>query len=187
MAGWPEGWRERVLRQTGVPKTQFALDVLSAWRQSTPTEPWTNNPLGMPARGSNVPRALDTQYGAFVTINAFADAFKHAMKLPQNQNLVHVLIAADSLTAAWREIHGLGWPANATETDYPAVLLDMVEQAFRDKINAVAKRERKTAGTQLASPAQHADIRSQGYALHHAAKHFADGKKAIDFIVRRLS
>lgn|SRR5487761_129025 len=186
MAGWTQAWRERVLRAGGVPVTQYALDVLSAWRRSTPTEPWTNNPLGHPARGSGAPEALDTPYAMFPTINDFTAAMKRLLKSPAGKQLLHTLITSDSYATAWREIHALKWPANLTESDYPAVLLDMVEQTYRDKLSRTSKEKRKTAGTQQASPDVHMAVRQQGYALHDAMTSFGDGRKAIAHIVRSL-
>lgn len=186
MATWPDSWRENALRASGVPVTQFALDVLSAWRQSTPTEPWTNNPLGMAAKDTGKPRALNTPYAVFTSIGDFTTAFKRFMKSGNGTALLHQLISANSLASTWREIHALKWPANATETDYPAVLLDRMEEAYRSKLATKAASERKSAGTQQAPQVVKDAAKLQGMALHHAAKSFADGRQAIGYLVRRL-
>lgn len=186
MPGWPDDWRQRVLRAAGIPVTQWALDVLSAWRKSTPTEPWTNNPLGYPFTGSKANRALNTPYAAFATIGNFADAMKRLLKSNRGTPLLHVLISADSLASAWREIHALKWPANLTETDYPSVLLDMVEETYRTKIQTTTKAQRRGTGSTMAAPAVHEATRAQGMALHHAATAFKDGREAIQFVIRRL-
>lgn len=187
MAGWPDQWRERVLRASGIPVTQFALDALTAWQRSTPTEPWTNNPLGYPAQGGNPPSALGTPYGMFVTINQFVQAVKGVLKSRQGEQLQHELISAHSLSAVWREIHGLNWPANATESDYPSVLLDMVEESYRQTVRRKTGGKRRSAGTQLANHDVHEAVRAQAEALTHAVSHFTTGSAAIRSIVRRLS
>lgn len=186
MAGWPDDWRQRVLRASGIPVSQFALDILSAWRKSTPMEPWTNNPLGYPYTGSKANSALNTPYAAFVTIGNFADAMKRLLKSNRGTALLHELISANSLASTWREIHALKWPASLTETDYPSVLLDMVEEQYRTKLQTTPKAERRGTGSTMASPAAHEATRNQGLALHHAATAFADGKTAISYIMRRL-
>lgn len=186
MTVWPHDWRERTMRAAGIPKTQAALDILAAWRRSTPVEPWTNNPLGMPAHGSNAPRALGTPYAFFFTIGDFTAAFKRTMKSSHGMPLLHLLISADDLPATWRAIHALKWPANDTETDYPSVLLDMIERKYRDQIQTAPKAQRKSSGTQLISPDVHTMMRQQGYALHNAAKTFTNAGDAISFLTRRL-
>lgn len=187
MTAWPTGWREATLRASGIPVSQFALDVLSAWQQSTPTEAWTSNPLGMPARETGMPRALNTPYAVFTGMGAFIDTFKRFIKTKRGAGLLHTLISASRLSDAWREIHGLSWPANDTETDYPTVLLDMVEQTYRTKLMTKPAADRKSVGTALASPQVHEAVRLQGYALHDAAKHFNSGHEAIAAIIRRTS
>ena len=187
MTGWQQSWRETTLRVSGVPKSEFALQVLSAWRRSTPVEPWTNNPLGMPAHGNNVPRALNTPYGLFTSMTAFSTAFNRFCQSRHGLAVVNVLAAGDSLTDAWREIHALKWPANATEEDYPATLLDMIESNYRDKMTRRQNASPKTAGVTRAAPAAHEAMRQQAAALTYAAGAFNDGSKAIGHIIRRFS
>ena len=142
MAGWPQDWQKRTLRAMDIPVTQWAIDVLTAWQRSTPTMPWTNNPLGMPYRPYGQNRALDTPYGMFSSINLFAKAMgKFALTKPGIQ-LVNTLANASSLGSAWRDIHTLNWPAVKTETDYPHMLLDMVEESYRSKLSVKDKTER---------------------------------------------
>lgn len=187
MPQWPTGWQKTILTKAGIPATQFAIDVLSAWQKSTPTAAWTNNPLGMPYQGSGGNRALDTPYAMFHSMSAFGDSLARFMASTKGLAVKQVLTSGDSYSSAWREIHGLKWPASTTETDYPHCLLDKVESKYRAKLAAKTKTGRKSAGNQLASCETHEGMRAQAAALHHAATNFKTGTEAIRHIVRRLS
>lgn len=186
MPQWPDGWREAMLRDASIPITQFALDVLSAWRKSTPTIPQTHNPLGMPAKGSGHPAYLSTPYALFQSPGHAREAFSRFLGTSKGIELRHVLVSAESLTDAWRAIHALPWPAKLTEDDYPAVLLDMVEQKYRDKIASRTKGKRKTAGTQNAPVAVHEGVKMQARALHNATYTLNDAAKAVRSIIREI-
>ncbi len=187
MTGWQQSWRETTLRVADIPKSDFALQVLSAWRRSTPVEPWTYNPLGMPAHGNNVPRALNSPYGLFTSMTAFSSAFGKFTKTRHGLAVAGVLASGDSLAEAWREIHALGWPATTTEEDWPAALLDMIESDYRAKVTRRQDASPKTTGVTSASPAAHEAMRQQAAALHYAAGAFNSGAAAIQHIMRRLS
>lgn len=186
MTGWASGWQEATLRASGIPVSQFALDVLSAWRKSTPVIPPTNNPLGMPARGNNAAPYLNTLYAAFPSITAFATAFKRFTASSKGAELLHVLVMGESLTDAYRAIHALGWPANRTETDYPSALLDMVEAKYRSKLQTRDVKSRKTTGIVQAPADVHAAVKQQAAMMHHAASTINDTSKAIGYIMRGL-
>lgn len=186
MIGWASGWREATLRASGVTVSQFALDVLSAWQKSTPVVPATNNPLGMPAKGtSNVPY-LRTLYALFPGMGSFTAAMAAFLSTSKGAELRHALEAAESLSDAYRAIHALGWPANKTETDYPVVLLDMLEANYRAKLATRTAAKRQTSGIVSAPPAVHAAVRQQAIILHHAATQFSDASKAISHVVKGL-
>lgn len=187
MSQWPTGWRNSFLTRAGIPVTAFACDVLLAWQRSTPTAPWTNNPLGMPYQGSGGNQALDTPYAVFHSLNAFGDSFKRFLVSSKGAALGQVLVSGDSYASAWREIHALKWPATITESDYPHVLLDMVEATYKDKVKAKSTGKNKSAGNQLATPDAHDGMKAQGHALHHAATNFKNGTDAIRHIVKRLN
>lgn len=186
MIGWPTSWQQSVLRAAGLPVTQWGLDVLSAWNKSTPVVPATYNPLGMPAKGTSNVAYLNTPYGLFSGITAFGKAFSAFLTTPKGRELAGVLSAGDSLSDAYRAIHALGWPGNATETDYPSALLDMLEEAYRAKLATKPASQRKTVGSSKATPAAHAAIRMQSALIHTAATQFADGAKAVQYIVRGM-
>lgn len=186
MSDWPQGWREATLKASGITVTPFALDVLSAWRRSTPLVPVTYNPLGMPARGTSNVRYLGTAYALFPGITAFSAAMALFLASPRGAGVRHALEAAERHSDAWRAVHALGWPATATETDYPSALLDMVEQRYRDKLASRDTARRRTAGTQKAAPDVHEGARHQAVILHHAAANISDARQAIQFVLRGL-
>lgn len=186
MTRWSSGWKEATLRHAEIPVTDFATTVLTAWASSTPTQPWTNNPLGMPAHGNNVPRALNTPYGLFPTMGAFRQAFARLLKTNSGVSLSRVLAAGDDLPDAWRAIHALGFPANRTETDYPVTLLDMLEDDYRAKMATRPVAKRRTVGTGKARPEVHDAMRAQSYAIAYASRAFDNGSAAIAHIMRRL-
>jgi hypothetical protein len=108
------------------------------------------------------------------------------LKTNAGTNLARVLYAGDELPEVWREIHKLKWPGNATETDYPCVLLDMLEDDYRKKMSTRTVANRKTVGSMPAAPAVHEAMRQQSYALTYASSAFKDGATAIAHIMRRL-
>jgi len=186
MASWPTGWREATLRAAGIPKTQFALDVLAAWQQSTPTEPWTNNPLGMPASGSGYPAALQTPYAAFPSMQAFRDAFKRLIRTMRGRSVLDALLSAQSYSDAWREIHALNWSSNRTESEYPVKLMDMVSAAYTSKTQHKTRDIPTTTGTTHAPPDVHDAMRRQSHLLHHAATSFSNASDAIAHIMKGM-
>lgn len=184
MATWPTGWQQTVLRAASIPVTQFALDVLSAWQKSTPTEPWTNNPLGMPALSYGVPVALNTPYGAFPTMKSFRDAFMRAMARTGGANVAQALSMAQSYSEAWRAIHALKWPSNSTESEYPIALMDMVQAAYTSKVQNSTRANPTTTGSTHAPPDVHSAMRQQAMSLHHAATTFNTASEAIAYLVK---
>lgn len=183
---WPTGWREHTLRAADVPIEQFALDILNLWEQATPTDRYTNNPLGMPHHGFGAPRALQGDYAQFPTMQAFYSAFAKAAHTGSGKPLFTALAVNDKHSAAWRAINQLNWPANATETDYPATILDRVTEKLPAHWKVSAPEDRKTVGVQGNTNAVRPNTVIQNLALHHAAHNIVDGTKAIEYLVRRL-
>jgi hypothetical protein len=186
MTNWPDGWREATLRAAGIPVTQFALDVLNYWEQATPTIGWTNNPLGMPSAGTGAPKAFNTGYAAFPTPEAFRKAFATAVHAGSGKPLLSALATQDKLTVAWRAIHALGWPANVTETDYPATILEAVTDGSTAKLKVSAKADRKTVGTADTSSDAHSAIHAQGTALHYAVNNISGATNAMNYVIGRM-
>jgi len=120
-------------------------------------------------------------------MDAFNKAFKTLAHAGHGKPLYTVLGTSDSHAEAWRTIHALKLPANDTETDYPAALLDVLTDAVRDHLQSVAKGKRTTVGVAPATPDVHDAIRRQGHALHHAANNFSTPNLGIAYVVRSMS
>lgn len=146
MSTWPTSWREMALDRIGVEVTAHALNVLRDWHLSTPTEPWTNNPLGLPAMGNDVPQAMGTPYGAFPTHRSFREALVRVADAGGSMPLRHALHEDTSIARAWRTINSLNLPGNDTETDYPALLLDRADESYRSKAMTAIATDRKSMG-----------------------------------------
>lgn len=186
MTTWPTGWREHALRRAEIPITQFALDVLHSWEQSTPTDRYTNNPLGVPSHGFNAPRALLGRYAQFPTMQAFYTAFKTAAHAGSGKPLYTALAVNDKHSVAWRAINQLKWPGNDTETDYPAAVLDRVTEALPKSWKVSKPEDRKTVGVTGNTNAVQRTAAIQAAALHYAAHNINDGARAVEYLVRRL-
>lgn len=146
MNKWPSGWIEALLTHAGIPITPFAVQVMTLWHKSTPTAPWTNNPLGAPWKDSGHPRALNTDYALFPTTHAFREYMKGVLSEGNNRVLREALTIHDSHAKAWRAISGLKWPAAKTETDWPSALLDAIEDKYRAKLQTTEPSQRKGSG-----------------------------------------
>lgn len=187
MATWSDGWREALLSAANIPVSQFALDVLNYWEQATPTQSWTNNPLGMPASGYGVPKAFNSAYGAFPTPDAFRAAFTKALNTTEGKALYHALAVDEKLTVAWRAIHTLNWPANQTETDYPSTILDAVTDSATTGRKTSKAADRKTVGLSPQRTDVHAMIQKQNQALHHAVTNIGNAADAMNYVIRRMN
>ena len=187
MTTWPDGWREALLSQAGIEVTQFALDVLNYWQQATPTAKWTNNPLGMPYTVGGAQRAFSTGYAAFPTMDAMRKAFATVAHAGHGAPILSALATQESLTVAWRAIHALNWPANQTETDYPATILDAVTDGSTAKLKISPKADRKTVGTSDTTTDVHSMISSQNDALHHAVNNISGATDAMGYVLRRMN
>lgn len=186
MTNWPDGWREALLESANIPVTQFALDVLNYWQQDTPTETWTNNPVGMPSAGYAAPKALNTAYAAFPTPASFRKAFSVAVNAGVGKPLLTALATQDKLSVAWRAIHSLGWPGNLTETDYPSSILDAITDGSAASVTTTAASDRKTVGTTPTRTDVHGMIAAQGDALYHAVNNISDANAAMGYVIDRM-
>jgi len=186
MNQWHSGWREATLTHAGIPVTDFAAEVLHHWEQSTPTDAYSNNPLGLPHAKYSAPRTLDGKYAAFPTMDAFMNAFKKLAHEGHGKPLYTVLSLSDSHAEAWRVINSLNLPSNQTETDYPTALLDTIEQKVRESLQSTSKSDRKTVGLTQAPKTYHDVIQMQNRAALHEAAKLSSGPLAIRFIAGRL-
>jgi hypothetical protein len=186
MSEWPTGWREHALRHAEVPITQFALDILHHWEQSTPTGRYSNNPLGMPKHGYSSAGTLDGRYAAFPTMGAFYAAFKVSVHAGEGKPLFTALAVNDRHASAWRAINGLGWPANTTETDYPAHVLDQVTGAMPKGASGKPASARKSVGKPASRTGGNSSAVRQAEVLHEASIHIGDATRAINHIARGM-
>jgi len=182
---WPSNWRQTSLRSAGVDVTQFAMDILAAWQKSTPTEPWTNNPIGVPSKGFGAPPALNTPYASFPTMEAFRQAFKRAVHSGSGKPLLDALMSEGEHAKAWRVISAMKWPASATESEYPSRILDLAEGKYTATVKPAKGRERKSAGSQLSAPDVSTVFKMQARLLHEAATRFDSHTAAIKHIIDR--
>lgn len=144
----PDGWRSQTLTRADIPVNDFTLRVLSAWQQSTPLQPYTNNPLGMPYITGKSARLLTTDYAIFATMADFRTAFAAFIASPAGRNLREALSLDTKPAPVWRAIHALAWPASATETDWPSAVLDLATESTRMRLSTVQDAsQRTTSGT----------------------------------------
>lgn len=145
---WPDGWAVATLKDADLPVTDFTRRALYAWNASTPIPVYTNNPLGMPAIRDKTAEMLHTGYAMFPSMGDFRKAFAAFVASPPGLPLHSALALNEQFSKVWRAVHALKWPANRTETDWPASLLDLTSQAYRDKAaSAASPQDRKTTGT----------------------------------------
>lgn len=187
MPRWESGWREHALRHAGIDVTQFAVDMMQYWMESTPTQPWTNNPLGFPQRGYSTARAMKSPYAAFPTMNHFHDSFKKLLSSKAQHLLRFSLSGGENPAEVWRAVNSLKWPANGTETDYPSRVLDRVDSGYREKLQSRPPEQRSSIGLDSVSPGTHHDSARQLTALHHAATRFDNINDALRHIQRTMS
>jgi hypothetical protein len=185
MTVWPSRWRNRTLESSGLDVTSTSLKVLAEWRKSTPLLPWTNNPLGIPASSGHASRVPHTLYAAYPSITDFYAAFAAFAKTPKGRELSRVLASDDGYGAIWRVISSLKWPASKTETDYPALVLDLAGESYRASVNAKPIGERKTSGASVAPVEIHNAIRAQARSVTEAAAAFGHSRQAVQFLIRR--
>lgn len=147
MASWPSDWIARTLDAAHIEPSGQAVAVLRAWKNSTPLPPLSNNPLGFPAGTKGAPSYLGTPYAIFPSMGAFYAAFAALATSPPGRQVAASLAPDGTYAAAWRAISELPWPARATETDWPAAVLDLTAATYQASVSAVAPAARKTSGT----------------------------------------
>lgn len=180
MYNWPDGWREAIIADLDVPQSDFLMSVFQAWQESTPLQPYTNNPFGMPYNLGPVPKLLSTDYGLFRDMAQFRAAFVKFVMSGTGANVRSALLGSESLGPLYRAIHALGWPGNATESDYPSGLLDLMTAPVRNKLQTTSPADRKTAGTVGYSSAQGGGLGMVGNALQQAANSALNAANALN-------
>lgn len=185
MASWPTNWKTRTLTALGVTATPEALKIISAWQKSTPLDPWTNNPLGMPAKLGKTASVPGTQYAMFRSISDFYKVLSSFSKTPHGRSVVSELTGNAQPGPAWRAIAALDWPAAATETDWPAAVLDLAGEAYAASVDATPRARRRSAGKPRAAPAVHEAMRQQAHSIVQASAAFSDAKTAVRHLIGR--
>jgi hypothetical protein len=187
MNGWPTRWRQQILEDLGIPVSQHALDVLKAWKDSTPLQPYSNNPLGLDARKANLPSIANTNYAQFRSMSHFRSELVKLGNTTPGRKVKAALTEGATFSEAWHAIRSLNTPGKHTETDYPHHVLALSSKAYEENSPQPSDGKRKTTGVVGANPAPHVGARMQAQALHHAAHNFTDHTKAIEYIIKRLS
>lgn len=185
MPSFPPNWIARTLEASGVPATSQSIAVLRAWRKSTPLPPLSNNPLGMPVHSSGAPAYLNTGYAIFPSMTAFYAAFVAWSKSAAGKKVLASLNDSDGYGAAWRAISVLPWPASKTETDYPAHVLDLASESYRESVNASPASDRRTSGTVGGLNATAQSVVQQAALLNVHAAAIKDGSMTLAQILRR--
>lgn len=186
MNEWPTSWRELTLAHINVPVSQHAMDVLRDWHLSTPTQPWTNNPLGLPAVGNGVPEAMGTPYGAFPTHKEFRIALARIANDGGHLPLLHALHEDSTVATAWRTISALNLPGSSTETDYPSVLLDRVDETYRRKLQTAGVKVRKGMGSGPRQVDMNHPVLQAAHGIHHATNNIHDLNQAIRYLIQKV-
>lgn len=187
MIDWPTSWREDLLRHAGIPVSRFALDVLSAWEKSTPTQPWTNNPLGLSAQQTGMPPALNTPYAVFPSHGHFRISFGRMIQQQPGSDVALALLNEGDHAGMWRAISRLDLPSGKTETDYPAHLMDMIEGKYRAKLKPTKQSKRKSTGGGEPVVNPHHPVILAAKRLHKASAEFQSLNEAIRHITKGLS
>lgn len=146
MPSHPPNWLASAVALLGATSIEQAPEILRAWAASTPLPPRANNPLGMPASARGAARWHGTSYASFETMDDFLNAFLDFSVSYAGGAIVKALRSDLPWRNTWAAVQSLGWPANATETDYPSAVLDNTGDSYRESIGAVAPEDRKTSG-----------------------------------------
>lgn len=184
---WPTRWRQDLLRDLNIPESPFALDVLSAWRQSTPLEPWTNNPLGLDAKNSARPSLYTTAYAVFPAMSDFRSEMLRLSSTTSGKRVCTLLEHGDRFSEIWHAIRNMNTPGKATESDYPHKVLDLAAKAYEKNMPPRSKGKRKTTGVVSPRQAPHHVMSEQARALHHAAHNMDNVADGIAYIIKRMN
>lgn len=185
MPVWPTNWKAQALAALNVRPTTEAIKVMSAWRQSTPLDPWTNNPLGIPASLAGTAKVPGTVYAMFPTITGFYTALHKFAVTSHGRAVVSELSSLDGYGPVWRAIAALDWPGSKTETDYPAKVLDLADESFRASVMTADPSQRKTSGVTSAPTAVHDAMREQARSIVQAARAFNSATDATKYLIGR--
>jgi len=185
MPSWPPDWITQVHAVPLIDVSGQSINVFRAWKKSTPLPPLSNNPLGMPVHSSGAPSYLGTKYAIFPSMTAFYVAFAAFAQTDAGKRLIGEITGSGGYPAAWRAISSLNWPGSLTETDYPAEVLDLCAESYRDSVAASVARNRKTSGMVGTDPGIKATVMAQAASVHEALSRSRDAAEATRMIIRR--
>lgn len=180
MYKYPDGWREALISDLGLEPSDFLMSVFRYWQESTPLQPYVNNPFGMPYVSGVTPELQNSGYALFRDMAQFRAAFVAFVNGGHGQAIRKALTDASSLPAVYRAVHGLGWPGNKTETDYPSGILDLMTDEDRSRLQTTSPDKRKTAGTIAYASAQNGSIGALGAVLGRAAASVMSASNALN-------
>jgi hypothetical protein len=139
----------------------------------------------MPAGTAGAPKYLNTEYAIFPSMSAFYSALGKFAQSSRGAELKRSMISTSPYPATWRAISALSWPASKTETDYPAMLLDLTEASYRASIKATDPAERKTSGLVGVNVAANASVVEAARAVAQAANTINGAHAQMMHLLRR--
>lgn len=184
MSGWVSTWHMSLLRAAGMERTPYAKTALIKWQKSTPTEPWTHNPLGIPSKGYSNQAVPGTPYALFNKWADFNDAFVKAVARPEAADIRSYLSSGESPAKLWRAINSLGWPAATTEDNWPRELYTAIGDPFRAKLNLPERQTNRSSGTHDGTATDSHAVLQHQRAMITAVQTKQDLASAIAFIIK---
>lgn len=181
---WPSTWRKSVLLTLEIEPTAFAHKALALWQKSTPLEPWTRNPLGVPAVGSPRRTVTGTKYAIFPSYAEFNRALATALGGDGGMAVKAYLSDDGSISKLWRAIADLKWPASETESDYPAEIQNWMGETVSYRAGTGDKRGKRSSGTTGGLSSSEQRVMQAHRAMVTATQAKLDLASAINFIVR---
>lgn len=183
MSKWASTWDRSALQAAGIEVTAFAKKAMALWNKSTPTEPWSHNPIGIPAGKYGKRKIPGTKYALYLTDADFNAAFSVAIRSERDGAILALLSSGDSVAKLWREINSLDWPAAATENDWPREIREWVGDDYSSKLNMPAKTPHRSTGSTGMSTTSHQAVINSTKAMITAAQTKRDLASAIKFII----
>jgi hypothetical protein len=182
--GWATTWPKKALLAAGIEPTVYAIKAVTLWHKSTPTDPWSINPLGIPAMGYTRRTIPHTAYAMFNTYAEFSKAFAKAMSQERNGYIGVLLSTGESTAKLWREINALKWPAAETENDYPREIHSWIGDELIEGYKMPPKTPHRSTGTTDKSRLNNAQVIRAHKAMVTAVQSKLDLAKAITFITK---
>ena len=179
---WASTWARSCLAGSGVPVNEYTLKAMALWNKSTPTEPWSMNPIGIPSKGFTRRSVPHTPYALFLKYADFSTAFSKALSSEQGLSVKAQLMSGDSIAKLWRAIRELNWPGVDTESDYPAELHTWIGDQYRDKLNIPTTSPRTSSGTRSRPQVTNHEVMQTHHRMVTAAQAKLDLTEAIRFI-----